>query len=128
MAEIACDGLAAASLDEFFTSFQTARWYVRNKPGVRIQSFNAIHILRQVARGLNEAHDVGLVHRDIKPANVFVCRWWGEPDAVKVLDFGLAKNNADPPTSVTGPAAIAAGLIVGLLATLWATRRQLQLV
>ena len=60
-----------------------------------------IHIVRQAARGLDEAHGVGLVHRDIKPANVFVCRWWGQPDAVKVLDFGLAKNNADPRTSVT---------------------------
>ena len=60
-----------------------------------------IHIVRQVAHGLHEAHDVGLVHRDIKPANVFVCRRWGEPDAVKVLDFGLAKNYAEPPASVT---------------------------
>jgi len=61
-----------------------------------------IQLVRQAARGLHEAHGVGLVHRDIKPANVFVCRWWGEPDAVKVLDFGLAKNNADPPPAVTG--------------------------
>ncbi|HWO08917.1 MAG TPA: serine/threonine-protein kinase, partial [Polyangiaceae bacterium] len=61
-----------------------------------------IHIVRQVARGLHEAHDVGLVHRDIKPANVFLCRHWGAPDAVKVLDFGLAKNKADRSTSVTG--------------------------
>ena len=60
-----------------------------------------IHIVRQAARGLHEAHEVGLVHRDIKPANVFLCRWWGEPDAVKVLDFGLAKNKAEPPMSVT---------------------------
>jgi serine/threonine protein kinase len=60
-----------------------------------------IHIVRQVARGLHEAHDVGLVHRDIKPANVFLCRRWGEPDAVKVLDCGLAKNKADPRTSLS---------------------------
>jgi tRNA A-37 threonylcarbamoyl transferase component Bud32 len=61
-----------------------------------------IHIVRQVARGLHEAHEVGLVHRDVKPANVFMCRHWGEPDAVKVLDFGLAKNKAEPPTALTG--------------------------
>jgi serine/threonine-protein kinase len=60
-----------------------------------------IHIVRQVARGLHEAHDVGLVHRDIKPANLFLCRRWGEPDAVKVLDFGLAKNSADPRTALS---------------------------
>jgi len=60
-----------------------------------------IHIIRAVARGLHEAHHVGLVHRDVKPANVFVCRRWGEPDAVKVLDFGLAKNHEDPRASVT---------------------------
>jgi eukaryotic-like serine/threonine-protein kinase len=65
-----------------------------------------IHLVRQAARGLHEAHEVGLVHRDIKPANVFVCRWWGEPDAVKVLDFGLAKNIASPPTSVTAHNAV----------------------
>jgi len=61
-----------------------------------------IHIVRQAARGLVEAHEAGLVHRDIKPANVFVCRRWGEPDAVKVLDFGLAKDSAGPSTSLTG--------------------------
>jgi len=60
-----------------------------------------IHLVRQAARGLAEAHGVGLVHRDIKPANVFVCRFWGESDAVKVLDFGLAKSNAEPATALT---------------------------
>jgi serine/threonine protein kinase len=50
-----------------------------------------IHLLRQVCHSLAEAESSGLVHRDIKPANLFVCRYGGEDDFVKVLDFGIAK-------------------------------------
>ncbi len=53
-----------------------------------------IHILRQVCAGLSEAHGKGLVHRDIKPENIMVCRYGGEFDFVKILDFGLVKNMA----------------------------------
>jgi serine/threonine-protein kinase len=51
----------------------------------------AIYLLRQVCHSLAEAESHGLVHRDIKPANLFVCRYGGEYDFVKVLDFGIAK-------------------------------------
>jgi serine/threonine-protein kinase len=51
----------------------------------------ALYILRQVCAGLAEAHGKGLVHRDIKPENIMVCRYGGEYDFVKILDFGLVK-------------------------------------
>ncbi|HZO12235.1 MAG TPA: serine/threonine-protein kinase [Polyangiaceae bacterium] len=48
------------------------------------------HIGAQVLKSLMEAHALGIVHRDIKPANLFLCDFAGEPDFVKVLDFGIA--------------------------------------
>ncbi len=49
----------------------------------------AVHLLRQVASALHEAHTVGLTHRDIKPGNVMVCERGAIPDVAKLLDFGL---------------------------------------
>ena len=43
----------------------------------------------QATESLHEAHEHQFVHRDLKPANIFTCRYGGDVDFVKVLDFGL---------------------------------------
>jgi eukaryotic-like serine/threonine-protein kinase len=58
----------------------------------------ALAVARQIADGLEAAHEHGVVHRDLKPANIKV-----RPDGtVKVLDFGLAKL-ADSGSGIRGP-------------------------
>ncbi len=49
------------------------------------------HILCQVCRALHVAHSMGIVHRDLKPENIFLLEREGDPNYVKVLDFGISK-------------------------------------
>ncbi len=79
----------------------------------------ALPIAKQIAEGLEYAHERGIVHRDLKPANVKIT-----PDGVvKILDFGLAKAlegdtaSSGPSTSPTlSHMATQAGVILGTAA------------
>lgn len=53
--------------------------------------YRALRILEQIAKALAAAHGAGVIHRDLKPANVLLCRGKPGSEAIKILDFGLAK-------------------------------------
>src|SRR5262245_100614 len=78
----------------------------------------ALRIGRDIADGLEAAHDRGVVHRDLKPANVML----RDDGAVKILDFGLSKTMApssdspSPDSASTRTELTHAGLILGTAA------------
>ena len=57
----------------------------------------AIRFISQACLALEEAHAAGIIHRDIKPHNLFVTEVDGDPDFVKLLDFGVVRLRAPAP-------------------------------
>jgi hypothetical protein len=63
--------------------------------GPRIEATRSVHFTLQMLRALHTAHVAGIVHRDMKPSNCFVIEKDGEPDFLKLVDFGISKVRVD---------------------------------
>ncbi|MET9487205.1 serine/threonine-protein kinase [Nocardia sp. NPDC006630] len=81
LAMVYVDGIDAAAL-------------IRRSPA-GVPAGEAVRIVTEAARGLDEAHLAGLLHRDVKPANILLESRPGEPDPVYISDFGVARPMAD---------------------------------
>src|SRR5260370_37273876 len=68
--------------------------YVR-KTSHHLTVERTVEIISQTCRGLQAAHERGLVHRDLKPNNIFVM----DDDSVKIIDFGLVHTDTGKSTN-----------------------------
>jgi serine/threonine protein kinase len=63
--------------------------YVRERQQLDFHA--AAYITTNILASLGNAHENGIIHRDLKPGNVMIMERPGQPNMVKVLDFGIAK-------------------------------------
>lgn len=75
----------------------------------------AVILLRQIANGVEAAHEAGILHRDLKPANIFIMQKGKSTGDgfIKVGDFGLAKIVNQTITDASSDAAPASRGIIG---------------
>ena len=72
----------------------------------------SLNVVEGLLEGLVAAHAAGIVHRDLKPDNVILVEHRGEPDFVKLVDFGMSK--LDRPAGSTAPLALTRkGVVLG---------------
>ncbi|MBM4397936.1 MAG: serine/threonine protein kinase, partial [Deltaproteobacteria bacterium] len=67
------------------------------KSSGRLPEPRLLRVAEQVCESLADAHAAGVPHLDLKPENVYLVRTPGEPDFVRVIDYGLARRSEGLP-------------------------------
>lgn len=75
---------------------QTLKDFIANNQSADLRKIQSIFV--QVLDAIIYAHNHGVTHRDIKPSNIMI----DENGVVKIIDFGIARDIADPRLTVTG--------------------------
>ncbi len=75
----------------------------------RLSLRETLELLINVCRGVQHAHQRGVIHRDLKPSNILVVEQDGRPSP-KIIDFGIAKSGSAVDADLTQ-----AGQLIGTL-------------
>jgi serine/threonine-protein kinase len=100
---IAMELLEGKSLHEVFHQDEKLDWR------------RVFKILTEMCSSLAEAHAQGIVHRDLKPENIYLESRPGNPEFVKILDFGIAKVMRGDTIDPQSPQLTATGQTLGTL-------------
>lgn len=73
----------------------TLKEYIEQEKVLRWKE--AVHFVIQILRGLQHAHDRGIVHRDIKPQNIMLL----SDGTIKITDFGIARFSRSSTNTIT---------------------------
>ena len=73
----------------------TLKEYIEQEKVIRWKE--AVHFTIQILRGLQHAHDRGIVHRDIKPQNIMLL----QDGSIKITDFGIARFSRSSTNTIT---------------------------
>ncbi len=103
--DIGQDGSVSFIVSELVDGETLARVIERGPLSIK----KLIEVGTQICDGLAAAHAAGVVHRDLKPGNIMLTR----DGRVKILDFGLARQNRAPGTDSTTMDVSHPGLIMG---------------
>ncbi len=97
--------------DDLFIVMPLAQGSLGSKLGDKLSTADKIKTLRDVAYGLMELANLGILHRDLKPANILLV-----DDVWKLADFGISRNLEESTGTYTF---LGAGTIPYMAPELW---------